>query len=242
MRITILQPTYLPWLGYFEMIARTDAYVCFDHVQFEPKSWQQRNRIKAPNGVIMLTVPVKSDGRQDVRIRDKRIDYNQTWARNHARSVEVAYRKAPGFGRYFARFAEIVGAHYPSIADLNLTLIRYFLDCLGLSPRVIRSSELDLGDESGLSKTDRVVNVCRKVGATHLYDGAAAGDFLELPRFAEHGIEVRFQSYVHPAYPQQFGAFAPFMSVLDLLMNCGDDALPILLGERPARQESGACS
>jgi hypothetical protein len=228
MRAAILQPTYLPWMGYFEMISRSEVYVCFDHVQFAHKSWQHRNRIKGPNGELMLTVPVVSDGTQDVRIRDKRIDYRQPWPRKHLKSIEVAYRKAPHFPVYYEVIASILLAEHGSIADLNLAFIVWALRTLGYQARIIRSSELDLGDETQLDKTDRVLNLCRRVGVTTLNDGAAAEAFLDGDRLAAAGIELDLQRFEHPCYPQQFAGFLSYMSIVDLLMNCGEDAASII--------------
>ncbi len=228
MRTTILQPTYLPWLGYFEMIDAVDQFVIFDHVQFEPKSWQQRNRIRSANGELMLTIPVKSDGRQDVRIADKRIDQAQPWAKKHLRSIEVAYAKAPHFQRCFPGVRAILERRPGRLVDLTIPLLLHFLELLGLERRIVRSSDLVAEDDSQLGKTERVVNLCRLAGATLLYDGAAARDFLQLDQFAAHGIEVRFQEYRHPEYPQLGPGFLPYMGVIDLLCNCGPDALAVI--------------
>lgn len=229
MKTTILQPTYLPWLGYFEMIDAMDQYVVFDHVQFQAKSWQQRNRIKAPNGPLMLTVPVLSDGTQQVRIADKRVAYNQPWVRKHIKSIRVAYQRAPYFERYFDGICQVLESQPPLLADLTMALNGYFIECLGIQTQVVRSSELLAGtDDSEQGKTEKVVNLCRAAGASVLYDGKVAQDFLQLEQFAAHQIEVIFQDYQHPQYPQLGKEFAPFMCVADLLFNCGDDALQII--------------
>lgn len=210
------------------MIDAVDQFVVFDHVQFEPKSWQQRNRIRGPNGELMLTVPVKSDGRQDVRIADKRIDQGQPWVRKHLRSIEVSYAKAPYFHRYFPGIRLILEERPDRLVELTVRLIVHLLGLLGIERRVVRSSQLVVADDAGLGRTERVVNVCRLVGATMLYDGAAAERVLDRAMLASAGIAVRFQRYEHPVYPQQGPGFLPFMSVVDLLFNCGPDALRII--------------
>jgi hypothetical protein len=228
MRTTILQPTYLPWLGYFEMIDATEQFVVFDHVQFESGSWQQRNQIRGANGPILLTVPVLSDGIQNVSILDKRIDYRQNWVRKHLRSMELSYQKAPFFGDYFEGFRTILSAQPEKLVDLTLPLILYILDCLGIQRKVRRSCEFIAEDESKLDKTDRVIHLCRESAATLLYDGAAAESFLDVDRVRASGTEITFQHYLHPVYPQIGQGSLPYMSVVDLLFNCGNNSLSII--------------
>ena len=227
MKTTILQPTYFPWLGYFEMIDACEQYVIFDHVQFEPKSWQQRNRIRGPNGEIMLTVPVLSDGTQDVRICDKRIDHKQPWARKHLKSIEISYRKAPFFEEQFDPLKAILERGHERLADMTIELIKHFLGVLGISPRILRSSELPL-DDARLGKAEKVVHLCRAVGATVLYDGAVAKDFLDPAEFGRHGTSLVFQEYRHPVYPQQGTTFLPYMGIVDLIFNCREGARAIM--------------
>ena len=210
------------------MIDAVEQFVVFDHVQFEPKSWQQRNRIRGPNGELMLTIPVKSDGTQDVRIADKRIDHTQPWLKKHLRSIEVAYSKAPFFERYFPGIRAVMERRPERLAELTTSLILHFLDELGMRRKVVRSSELVGDEDKDLGKTERVVHVCREAGATMLYDGAAAQSFLDLEQFDVHGITVRFQVYEHPSYPQQGAGFLPYMGIVDLLFNCGPASAGIL--------------
>lgn len=228
MKTTILQPTYLPWLGYFEMLDACEQFVIFDHVQFEPKSWQQRNRIKAPNGELMLSVPVLSDGRQDVRICDKRVDNKQPWRKKHVRSIEVAYQKAPHFERYFQGIAEVLGGRQDLLVDLNQALIELLCGFLGIKTRFRRSSQIIDAGVMPVGTTERVVDLCVRAGVTTLYDGAAAESFLDLQQFRAKGVSIVFQKYVHPNYAQLHGAFVPYMSVVDLLMNRGEESLAVI--------------
>lgn len=228
MHTTILQPTYLPWLGYFEMIDAAEQFVVFDHVQFEASSWQSRNRIAGPNGVLMLSVPVLSDGTENVAICQKRIDYKQRWIHTHVRSIECAYRRAPYFEQYFDGLRAILRSKPEKLLDLTEPLIRYIADCMGIETMFRRSSEIIKEDESHLDKTGRLLNLCRQAGTTLLYDGATAATFLDTRRFAESGIEIVFQNYQHPVYPQVRPGFTPNMSAIDLLFNCGRESLAIL--------------
>ncbi len=229
MKTTILQPTYLPWIGYFEMLDATEQYVVFDHVQYASKSWQQRNRVKAPHGEVMLTIPVLSDGKQDVAIRDKRVDQRQPWVRKHLKTIKLGYQKAPHFARYYDGLVEVLERKPERLVDLTLSLIEFLIDAFGIETTVRRSSEILAGtDDSDLGKTEKVVNLCERAGATLLYDGAAAQEFLQLDQFADKGIDITFQSYEHPTYPQLGKQFLPYMGAIDLLFNCGPDSLAVI--------------
>ncbi len=228
MMVSIIQPLYLPWSGFFEMVAASDAYVAFDHVKFEPSSWQQRNRIKGPNGSFFITIPVRKPGNGRDRICDQDIDYREPWVERHLKSFELSYRKAPYFERYFSGVKNVLESRFESIADLNVELIRMILGFLGIEKKVIRSSELPLGNEGALGKTERLIHLMKAVGAESFYEGASGADFIDVSLFESEGLKVAFQKYDHPAYPQIHGDFISYMSVMDLLFNCGEGSLDII--------------
>ena len=230
MKISIIQPLYLPWLGFFEMIAASDAYVAFDHVKFEPSSWQQRNRVKGPNGPFFITVPVRKTREGYDRICDKEIEYGEPWVKKHMKSLELCYRKTPYFDRYFPGIRRLMENRFKNIAELNVELIRLLLGFIGIEKKVIRSSGLALGDDKHLGKNERLIHLMKAVGATSFYEGASGADFIDRSRFVSEGIEVYFQVYDHPTYPQAHGEFVPHMSVVDLLFNCGEGALSKIKG------------
>ena len=105
--VGIMQPTYLPWMGYFELIDRSDCFVFLNDVQFQKKSWQHRNRIKGANGDILLSVPVQTKGRRFQKIYETEIDTNQQWVKSHLRTIEISYKKAPYFSDYFGILKDI---------------------------------------------------------------------------------------------------------------------------------------
>ena len=230
MKISIIQPLYLPWLGFFEMIAASDAYVAFDHVKFVPSSWQQRNRIKGPNGPFFITVPVRKTRKGLDRICDKEIEYGEPWVKKHMKSLELCYRKTPYFDRYFPGIRSLMENRFKNIAELNVELIRLLLGFIGIEKKVIRSSALALGDDKDLGKNERLIHLMKTVGATSFYEGASGAEFIDRSRFVSEGMEVYFQAYDHPTYPQAHGEFVPYMSVVDLLFNCGEGTLSIIKG------------
>ncbi|OGN90491.1 MAG: hypothetical protein A2Z70_01090 [Chloroflexi bacterium RBG_13_48_17] len=224
MKISIMQPTYLPWLGYFELIDRSDTFVFFDDVQFEPKSWHQRNRLKGPNGEQMLTVPVLTAGKRYQKICEAEIDNKQQWAVKHIRSIEFNYSKTPFFNNYIKPLKEIYEKEWVKLVDLNLALVSFLMGQLKITTPVICSSALKI--ES--SDDRRVIDICKKLGAEELYDAAGARALLNLGLFQEEGIRLTFQDYKHPAYRQLHGSFIPYLSVIDLLFNEGERSLEII--------------
>lgn len=227
MKGTILQPTYLPWLGYFEMIASLDIFVVFDHVQFERKSWQQRNRIKSANGVISLAVPVQKMPRA-AKISEIKISYDRgNFLEDHWKTIELAYKKAPYFEKYKSFFEKIYSKRYVLLRDLNVDLIKLICDILNIKTRVVFSSELGLKDEN-MEKTEKVVNLCKKQGVTHLYDTKGAEEILDESLFKKENINITFQNFQHPEYHQLWGEFVPYLSAIDLLFNEGEKSLSII--------------
>lgn len=231
MRCVIMQPTYLPWLGYFDLIDQSDVFVLLDTVQFEKQSWQQRNRVKTPQGVTYLTVPVLQD--LDNRIRDVEINPRVDWRRKHWATIEQSYSRACHFAEFAATLRGIYTTEWNSLADLNITLIETFCDMLGMRPSLVRASELPPIQER---REELILAHCRHFGADEYLSPPGSRVYLcdETP-FRDAGVKLRFQHYEHPTYPQRHGDFVPYLSVLDLLLNVGEDSLNII---RSGRRES----
>ncbi|MDP3883018.1 MAG: WbqC family protein [Candidatus Staskawiczbacteria bacterium] len=227
MKGTILQPTYLPWIGYFEMIASSDLFVVFDHVQFERKSWQQRNKIKTANGAVLLTLPVQKMPRE-AKISEIKISYERySPLENHFKTIELAYKKAPYFKEYEPLFKKIYSKKYVLLRDLNVEIIKLICDILGVRTKIIFSSNLDLKDKN-MAKTEKVINLCKHLSITHLYDAHGAKDILDKPLFEKEDIVIDFQDFQHPKYQQLWGGFIPYLSAIDLLFNMGEKSLSII--------------
>jgi hypothetical protein len=219
-----MQPTYLPWLGYFDMMARVDTFVLLDNVQFEKASWQQRNRIKTAQGELMLTVPIRK-GPVDRLIADTEINTETRFANTHAKSLQTAYGKAPFASDYLPELTSLVKSGPPMLGAFNESLIRWIAAQLGLTTRIIRGSDLAATGR----RTELTVAQCLELGAS---DYLAAGGSREYtsqePGFAQHGIAVEYHSYVHPTYEQLHGPFIPFLSAVDALLNVGSATRQLL--------------
>jgi hypothetical protein len=232
MKIAISQPAYLPWLGYFDLIDQVDSFVLLDSVQFEKQSWQQRNRIKTPTGLQWLTVPVVFRGHFGQRIVDVKIR-DLKFTRNHLRAIELNYRRAPFFQRYFPEFAEILqSCSGEMLQQLTHQLILWFSGALGVRTKILKSSEL----EAEGKRSELLVGLCRLFRAEFYLSplGSAAYLMDDLQLFSHAGIEVGFQHYEHPKYRQLFPPFQSHASILDLIFNEGENSLSIMRSGRRA--------
>jgi hypothetical protein len=223
--LAVLQPGYLPWLGYFDQVNRADVFVHYDDVQYDKHGWRNRNRVKSLQGQPhWLTVPVLHSGRDWPRVMDVLIDGRSGWARKHLGTLRQFYARAPHFETCFPALAEVLERPFEKLVDLDLALLERLLALLGLRREFVRASSLGIGGE----RSGRLVDLCRHFGATHYLTGDAARDYLDVPAFEQIGVEVVWQQYRHPEYPQGPLPFVPYLSVVDLLMHCGSDSLRIL--------------
>lgn len=221
--LVVHQPSYLPWLGYFDLMDEAQTYVFYDDVQFDKRGWRSRNRIKSRQGSLWLTVPVETRQRYNQRIIDVRIA-EPSWASKHLRNLQEFYRRAPYFDWLFPRLAAVLTQPTDWLVEVDIQLTTTLMDCLGITVRWHRSSALGIdGDRSS-----RLLNHCRHFGATRYLTAAAAQAYLDTALFREAGIEVAFQDYRHPVYPQLHGDFVSHLSVVDLLFNCGPESLAII--------------
>lgn len=225
--IAIMQPTFLPWIGYFALIDRVDEFVFFDHVQFEKRSWQQRNNIKTANGALMLSIPVVSKGKQEQLIKDAEILYegNKSPLDKIIKSIEMSYTKAPFYKQYadmVFHFFENCPSH---IADMNINIIQFICSEIGIKTPFIKSS-----DKMAEGQKDVLLaNICEEQDATHYISPPGSKDYLEPSSvFNDRGIELSYHYYNHPTYSQLHGDFVPYMCILDLLFNEGDNSLNII--------------
>lgn len=215
MTLSAHQPAYLPWLGYFDKIARADVFVYLDTVQFEKNSFINRNQIKTPQGPLWLTVPVKTKGHTSGSLRTTEIDERQPWRVKHLKSIEMNYRKAARFDECFPKIEALLSMPESNLAEYCWHQLRFWLDELGIVTRIVRSSELPIAN----LKSDLVLELCQYFGAQHYLSGALGRDYLIEDDFSKTGIVIEYQSFKSPVYPQLWGAFMPNLSILDWWMS-----------------------
>lgn len=230
-RVAILQPHYVPWIGYFEMVDRVDEFWCFDDVDFIKREWKNRNKIRdraEGADTKWLTVPIARGCQRGTELRATRLADEPDWRRKHLDAVAEVYRRTPGFDDAYGILEAGLARPATTLADLNVGLLEDLCVYLGIRTPLRRTSTLGL---TGV-KTERLVAVCAAVGATAYLANNGSAAYLEPERFERAGIECSYQDYAHPTYRQASrGRELPFLShlsILDLIANHGRDALAIL--------------
>ncbi len=223
MNVVILQPSYIPWRGYFDQIRRADLFIFYDDVQYDKHGWRNRNQIKTHQGKQWLTIPVHSKGAtQGALIKDIRIDWSKPWARSHLKALTVSYSKAPCFKEYLPLLNDLYQRNDEFLADFTVESSILLARTLGFnSTEFIRSSKLT--DIKG-RKTDRVINALKQVGATHYICGPSASSYMEPEKFDAAGITFEYINYNYPEYSQMYPPYDPYVSILDLIFMTGNEA------------------
>jgi hypothetical protein len=218
-RVAILQSNYIPWKGYFDIIAAVDEFVLYDDVQYTSRDWRNRNRIKTQAGPQWLTVPVGSGTRR--RIRDVELPSDR-WQRQHWNALMASYGRARYFREVAALFEPIyLAEHHATLSALNRRLIETVCGYLEIGTAIRNSWDYPQGE----GRTGRLVEICAHAGADEYLSGPAARAYLDEAAFAARGIRVSWMDYSgYPEYPQLWGDFVGEVTVLDLLFNCGADS------------------
>ena len=229
MILSISQPAYMPWLGYFNRIAKSDIAIVLDNVMLERSSktrFTNRNKIKTERGWNWLTVPVKTAGLGQPLICDVLLDMDQNWQDKHRKSIFHSYQRASHFESHREWFESFYSQKFTHLAPMLNDLTSHLLESLRINTPILFSSKMEVKGQ----KSELILNLCKHVGATTYLSGPFGKDYLDAEAFKVAGINLEFDDYVHPIYTQIHGEFAPFMSIIDLLFNCGDDSLQILRG------------
>ncbi|HNN12260.1 MAG TPA: WbqC family protein [Anaerolineales bacterium] len=220
-KVAILQSNYIPWKGYFDMIALVDEFILYDDMQYTRRDWRNRNQIKTPQGIQWITVPVQVKGKFHQKIRETEIDGSE-WAGVHWKALFQNYRRAPYFSEIASWLEPLyLEGSYSHISHLNRTFIDAICRYLGITTVIKNSWDYSLLD----GKTERLADLCLQAGGGEYISGPAAKDYIEEKVFAEAGIKLTWFDYIgYPEYPQLWGEFSHGVTILDLLFNCGKDA------------------
>ncbi len=228
MKCVILQPSYIPWRGYFHQIWKADLFIFYDDVQYDKNGWRNRNRIKTAQGLQWLTIPVHNKGSvsEGTPINKIKISWEKPWALHHWRGIQFAYRNAPFFSRYEQFFSEIYSRKSELLSAFTIDTTIEISRLLGIDhTNFIRSSELT--NIKG-TKTDRLISILEQVGANHYISGPSAMDYIEQEKFESAGIDLEFMSYDYPEYEQLHPPFEPQVSIIDLLFMQGPKSLEFI--------------
>ncbi|MCW7536784.1 WbqC family protein [Aquabacterium sp. A7-Y] len=224
MIVTIHQPEFLPWLGFLDKAVQADLFILLDHVPVRKRYFHNRNQIRTANGAEWVVVPMHSSGWppiNEVRISN---EFQAKWAHKIWSAIKQNYGPSPHFERYGAGLQALLGERWERLVDLNEALIRYLFDAYGIGVTLIKSSEFGLKSRKG----DLMRDLSIATGATTYLSGVSGESYLDLPSFERAGIDVRFQQFFHPIYPQRYEPFLPCMSCIDLLFQSGPESLEVL--------------
>ena len=232
MILTAHQPVYLPWLGLFHKIALADKFVFFNQVQYLPKDWMNRNKIKSVSGEILLTVPVLRKGYRNKKTSEIEINNETNWQEKHLKTIIQNYKKTPFFENYIDFFEDIYTKKWEYLADLNEQMLRWFLKKLEINVEFLKASDFDfIGN-----KSDLVLDMCKKLNVSTYIFGKLGEDYAEIDNFKNAGINIVFQNYNHPTYKQLYKNFIPNLSVLDLLFNYGSKSNEIIMSNNISKE------
>lgn len=220
-KVAILQSNYIPWKGYFDLIAAVDEFVLFDDMQYTRRDWRNRNQIKAPQGLQWLTIPVQVKGKYHQKIRETRID-GTDWAEAHWKNLLQCYRRAPCF-REISDWLEplYLECQETHLSSLNRRFIEAVCDFLEIRTVISNSWDYTLLD----GKTERLAGLCADAGGAEYISGPSAKDYVDESVFHDRNIKLTWFDYTgYCEYPQLWGDFAHNVTILDLLFNCGKEA------------------
>ena len=228
MKVATMQPTYLPWLGYFNMMAQADVFVLLDNVQFSKGGWQQRNRIKTPQGELMLTVPIQTSQRLHQRIFETVIDTRSNFAAKHTKTMEQAYSKAKHAESHMPQLVDLINSGEDHLSLFTGQIIRWFAKILNIDTEIVNASDLKATGKKTLLTVDQLI----ELGADTYIAAEGSRPYVSVePAFARAGIDVVFQNYVHPVYEQLHGPFISHLSAVDALLNVGAERTRALITE-----------
>ncbi|CAN0163922.1 unnamed protein product, partial [Phaeothamnion confervicola] len=224
MKIVVLQPSYLPWLGHLDQYCWSDRFVLYDDVQYDKHGWRNRNRILTANGIQWITVPVKVKGQELPLIKDVEIDEVTGWRKKQLESIRQAYSKAPYFDFLFPELEKTLETPHKFLIDLDIDGLQRLTRLLGQPWKGVLSSELGIPGR----KTERLVGICRALNATDYLTGDAAREYLDESQFESVGVRVHWHGYAHPVYRHRGKEFVPYLSVIDLMFWHGPESASIL--------------
>lgn len=215
--VAIHQPDYIPWLGLYYKMAHCDVFIYLDDAQYSNQGDHNVNLIKTPQGSCRLKVPVEQhlgDLICNVRTKDE-----LKWKEKHLKTLQMNYSKAPHFGEVFPGLEAVILSHQGTIAELNMAVNRFICDGFHIHPQILKSSNMDIHT----LREERVIDLCLAAGGTEYLSGNGARVYQKEEHFEDKGLQLTYLAYQPIVYPQLWGQFAPCMSVLDYLFNCGFD-------------------
>jgi WbqC-like protein family len=218
-KAAIIQPSFIPWKGYFDIIHDVDVFVFLEDVQYTTRDWRNRNRIKTPGGTKWISVPVVGGINQ--LIYEARIDYSQDWRETHIKTIHHSYAASPFYESYRDQLFAVYKKKFETISELNIFATKLISRLLGIDVEYVRST--DLHPEG--AKDNKLIDICNQIGADVYLSGPTAQKYIDATKFDKADILLVYKNYHgYPAYRQLWGDYDPYVSIIDLLFNCGENS------------------
>jgi hypothetical protein len=219
--LTAHQPSYLPWLGYFNKISKSDIYIFLDSVQLEKNSYSYRNKIKTPQGTLWLTIPLKLKGHTSKVIKDILIDNTQQWKKKHLKSIYHNYKKSTYFNELYPKLENLYEVEYDLFSDLTYNHLIFWLNELNIKTIVAKSSDLTTNSKN----SDLILDLCKHFNADRYISGLLGKDYLIEDDFISNNIKIKYQDFRYPVYQQLYGEFVSHLGIIDFWMNTHQNKL-----------------
>ena len=220
--LSLMQPTYFPWLGYFNLIKQSDVFVVYTTTQLQKRSWQVRNKIKTSQGETYLSIPIlKTASRDNLTISTAEISYDSNWVNKHLSSIQHAYKKTP----YFDEIYPIIESHLISkpkyLFDITYGMLLEFVSLLDINTTIVLSDDIDYTG----SKDEALISICQALDVKNYLSVKGSMDYIldGVNLFEKNNINLLWHEYSHPTYPQVNGDFIPYLGIIDALFNIGPE-------------------
>lgn len=217
MVVSVHQPNYIPWMGYFYKIQKSDIFVILDDVQYIRRGFINRSRIKTPQGTVWLTVPVENKGNYACSINEIKIKNNSNWKENHLKNIEMNYKRTDFFNDFYGVFKSRLMMNYEKLSELNIDIIKTICQLLGIKTKMILSSSLNIDETS----TERIINICKTLGADTYLSGRGGAKYQDEKIFEDNSIKLLYSDFSEKKHKQLWGDFSGGLSVIDYIFNCG---------------------
>jgi len=224
--VSIHQPNFLPWLGFFYKIIKSDVFIFLDDVQYVKRSFISRNKIKTQSGEQYIRLPIHQKGKYKQSILDCKLCEKKQSVDKLVKVIQANYGKSKYFGDHFESFEAVLNEETHDLVDVNISLVMWVLKIIEVSVDIKRSSELE--GVYGIS-TERLISICKSVEADSYLSGFGGNNYQDKDMFDDSGVELVITDFEHPVYSQLWGEFIPNLSIIDLIFNYGKDSKDIIL-------------
>ena len=226
--LSLMQPTYFPWLGYFNLINKSDVFVVYTTTQLQKRSWQVRNKIKTINGELLLNIPIKkTKSRNNLLIKDAEISYENDWVKKHLDSIKYSYNKTPYYNEIYPFIEKHLKSKPKYLIDITYNMLLEFISILDINTKIVLSDNINY---KGL-KDEALISICKELNINKYLSVKGSMDYILRGEnlFEKNNIDLIWHEYQHPVYNQVNGDFIPYIGIIDALFNIGPESTKKLI-------------